>query len=142
VYHLGDLSFHKPPRTIEILRQLNGIIRLIQGNHDRKQTTAGPVVGFLEWIKNYYESKTEDGVKIVMSHYPFMTWNKAHHGALHVHGHSHGNLHDSGTTRVDVGVDTTPDYAPLSYYELMQRFEGRTYDAVDHHAPRVRRGAV
>lgn len=136
VYHLGDFSFHKPGYTIGILQRLNGTIRLVRGNHDKKNVVKGEVAQHFDWIRDYYESRLPDNRKLIMCHYPLLTWNGSHRGNLHVHGHSHGNLHDSGTTRVDVGVDTTEDYAPLSFAELMERFEGREYVVVDHHAPR------
>ena len=135
VYHLGDFSFLRPERTIALLRRLNGTIRLVRGNHDGNNLNA-EVLSQFDWARDLYESRTENGTKIIMCHYPLMTWKGSHRGVLHCHGHSHGNLFDSGTTRVDVGVDTTDDYAPLSYPELMQRFEGRTYQTVDHHVPR------
>ena len=138
VYHLGDFSFRKPADTIAILQRLNGTIRLVRGNHDKKGVLRADVASHFDWVRDLYESKCEDGTTIVMCHYPLMTWNRAHYGSLHCHGHSHGNLPDSGTTRVDVGVDTTADLAPLSFCELMGRFDGRSYQACDHHIERAR----
>ena len=40
VYHLGDFSFGTKLRTKEILGQLNGIHRLIMGNHDRAHSVS------------------------------------------------------------------------------------------------------
>ncbi len=36
VYILGDISWHNSTKTIEILKQLNGNLHLIKGNHDAK----------------------------------------------------------------------------------------------------------
>lgn len=132
VYHLGDLSFARRGRTIEILRQLNGTIRLVRGNHDKNNGVlhAG-VARYFDWTKDYYESKMEDGRRIVMFHYPLMTWNRAHYGHWHIHGHSHGNLPDTGTTRTDVGVDTVGDLAPLAFDDVAARLARRTYRPVD-----------
>lgn len=35
VYHLGDVSLHRPQRTKEILDALNGKIYLLRGNHEK-----------------------------------------------------------------------------------------------------------
>ena len=32
---LGDFSWYNPQKTIEVMRQLNGHIKLVVGNHDR-----------------------------------------------------------------------------------------------------------
>lgn len=135
VYYLGDLYLGKPDKIMNILRRLNGEIRLILGNHDK--WAHGDALSRFSWVKDYYESKTEDGRKIVMCHYPFMTWNGAHRGAWNLHGHSHGTLQDRKLPQMDVGIDTTTDWAPYSYEEICTKMKGRTYKSVDHHQNRV-----
>lgn len=130
VYHLGDFSFHKSGRTIGLLQRLHGRIHLVRGNHDR---ISPEVEALLAWVKDLHEAKLPDGRRLVMCHYPLLTWRGAHRGNLHAHGHSHGSLRPSSTTRVDVGVDTTPDLAPLTFDELMARFAAKQYEPVDHH---------
>ena len=56
VYHLGDLSFHKPARTLEILSLLKGHKHLILGNHDKNNLNAACKNKF-QWVKDYYELK-------------------------------------------------------------------------------------
>lgn len=133
VYHLGDLSFHSSGHTIGLIRRLNGTIRLVRGNHDRVKPE---VAVHLDWVRDLYEPKLPDGRRLVMCHYPMLSWRGSHRGNVHVHGHCHGSLMVHSTSRVDVGVDTTEDYAPLSYDELMARFDGTTYEVVDRHEPR------
>lgn len=128
-------AFSKPGPYLGILSRLNGNICLIKGNHDRLKPE---VRDRFCWVKDYYESKTEDGRKIVMCHYPFLTWNKAHHGAWMLHGHSHGNLRAPETTRMDVGIDTRDDFAPYSFDEIEKIMSKRSYLIVDHHKPRKR----
>ena len=79
------------------------ICRRIIGNHDGKATLALP------WAsQQMYRELTivEDGIKtkLVLFHYPIDSWNRYHHGTLHLHGHTHGNLADK-PGRCDVGVD-------------------------------------
>lgn len=135
VYHLGDFAFLKPEMWFVLVGRLNGTICLISGNHDQRYLKK--VQDCFRWIKPYHESKTDSGKKIVMCHYPLMTWNAAHYGAWMLHGHSHGNLFDSGTTRMDVGVDTHPNYEPYSFEEINERLGSRVYSPVDHHKSRA-----
>ena len=53
---------------------------------------------------------------ITLSHYPLAEWEAGHHGAWHLHGHSHGQHRGPGS-KLDVGVDCH-DYAPVSLDEL------------------------
>jgi len=130
VYHLGDFAFLRPNKIIEIVKRLNGTIRLVRGNHDHFNDD---VKKEFEWVRDYYESKMEDGRKIVMCHFPFLTWHGAHKDWWHLHGHCHNNLQAPETTRFDVGVDGTQDYAPYSYEEIVAIMSKRKYISVDHH---------
>jgi len=138
VYHNGDFSLCKKGRTIEILKQLNGTIRLIRGNHDKKNIKGEIEQHYFDWVKDYYESKTEDGTLIVMSHYAFRVWNKSHYGSINLFGHSHGSLKDLKNRQMDVGVDTHPNYEPYSFYEIMEIMKNRKTKPVDHHGNRNR----
>ena len=132
VYHLGDLAFAKKGRVIELLKRLNGKIRLCMGNHDERVIKSQDIIRRFDWVRHYYESKTEQGTKICMMHYPFATWNKAHYGSWMFHGHSHGNLVDINIPRIDIGVDTHPNFEPYSYEEILERMKDRIYKSVDH----------
>ena len=134
VYHLGDLSFHKPATTLKILAALNGTIRFVAGNHD-KSNINGAVRSRFQWSKTRHVSKCDDGTRIVMDHFPLYVWEGAHKGWLHAHGHCHNQLDPDNQPRTDVGIDTTTDFAPLSYTDLMDRFAGTVYTPVDHHRP-------
>lgn len=71
---LGDVSFGSAEETNQILKELNGRLYLIVGNHDhvlehRKMDTSRFV-----WIKDYAEM-SDDGKKVVLCHYPIMCYN-------------------------------------------------------------------
>ena len=137
VFHVGDFSFGNRKRTEEILDRLHGQIHLVRGNHDR--AIKGALAQRFASVQDYLELKTPDGTKVVMSHYPMVTWNKAHHGSWMLHGHSHGNLLDVGNRRIDVGVDTHTVFAPYSFEEIEARMDGRGFVQVDHHRESLRR---
>jgi calcineurin-like phosphoesterase family protein len=160
IYYIGDFCLANPRRIIAVRKRLNGTIRLIKGNHDKG--IRGEVLACFEWVKDYYESKTEDGKKVVMCHYPFMTWNRSHHGAWCLHGHCHGTLQrpedliakalrkagfgdaadyldrtfTAHPRRIDIGVDNHPNFAPFSFEEIQAIMAERQYVAVDHHGSR------
>lgn len=133
VWHLGDVSFRRPEQTANILARLNGRKNLIRGNHDARMP-AWLAGNYFHDVSDYAEIKGPSDVKIVLSHYPMMTWNKAHHGSWHLHGHSHGSLrHGLEARRIDVGVDAHA-YRPWSMDDIataMARKPG--YEIVDHH---------
>jgi calcineurin-like phosphoesterase family protein len=132
LWHLGDVSFYGSNKTIEILRQLNGIKHLIWGNHDHKRR--GPWTGLFESVQSYTELKI-DGQRIVLCHFPFADWHEAHHGSWHLHGHEHNNMDDDPTlARMDVGADTN-DFRPWSYEQIAERMVGRGGPSVGHHRP-------
>lgn len=130
VWVLGDFSFAKRQRTAAIFGHLHGSKHLIQGNHDPKHVLQLPWAS----IHNLYERKFDVTQRVVMCHYPLLTWNLAHYGAWMLHGHSHGLLAPSTTTRLDVGVDCHPKHRPFSLDEIAAEMSARSYEVVDHHA--------
>ena len=136
VYHLGDIFMLPTPQAIAIRRRLNGRICLIRGNHDK---TADSMKDAFEWIKDYYELKVDDEDapdgkrRIVLCHYAFRVWNKSHHGAWHLYGHSHGSLPDDpNSLSFDVGVDCH-HYMPISYERVKRIMSEKHFVPVDHH---------
>lgn len=57
-------------------------------------------------------------------------------GKVHITGNCHGSLRAPETKRIDVGVDTTPDYAPYGFDEIKRLMDKREYQPVDHHKKR------
>lgn len=137
VYHLGDFAFAKIEKIEYILTQLNGIKHFINGNHDKEiKKNARRLIdgGYVRSIKDY-EEITIEGQFIVLFHYPMVTFNKGHHGAIALHGHCHGSVTAPGK-QVDVGVDATfitgkAEYRPFSFNEIMKFMETRS--KIEHH---------
>lgn len=131
VFHLGDFSFHKPDRTLEILGCLNGIKYLVRGNHDRNNLNTTCLAMFDGGVEHYHEI-TVGSQLIVMSHYAFRSWNGVHHGSWNLHGHSHGSLSPIGK-QLDVGVDVGKLYRPLSYDKIAEDMSTKKFVRTDHH---------
>ena len=133
IYFLGDFSFGRAIETETIWPSLQGQIRFIRGNHDTKLKLPS-YVQELKLIHELHRSKATEGVDAVMCHFPLETWNKMHYNAYMLHGHSHGGLFDNpARRRMDVGVDTRPDFKPWSLDEIHEKLAHRVFVPVDHH---------
>lgn len=110
VYVLGDFCFRDPD---QYLRELNGDVILIFGNHDDTKCRHGKTMfkGVFDILKIKPRNKT-----ILLSHYAMRVWAKSHINSYHLYGHSHGTLPPFGKS-MDVGVDCH-DYAPISLDEV------------------------
>lgn len=141
VFILGDFSFSGTARTMEILDRLNGRLYLVSGNHDRGMSAT--VKDRFEWVKPYHEQKVpyDDGqVRLVMGHFPFLSWHNMHHGSYNLHGHCHDNLSKPMKRQLDVGVDTARRilraYRPWSFTEIHSLLSEEGVEQVDHHDAR------
>ena len=99
VWHLGDVA-RRSGDVAALLERLNGIKHLVRGNNDGPGT--GDAAGWAS-VQDYAEL-TQDGVLLVLCHYPFRSWNAQHRRSINLHGHSHGKLKPM-PRQFDVGVD-------------------------------------
>lgn len=130
VYHLGDFTLHGADVAQDYLSRLNGFLHLVCGNHDRNS-----VKKLTRWdsVRDYAEVKV-DGQRIVLCHYAMRVWNRCHHGALMLHGHSHGNL-KANNQSIDVGVDYW-DFQPVTLNQIIKRLAVMPpFRSEDHHVP-------
>jgi len=127
-YIIGDFAFDDHDKY---LHRMNGTKVLIVGNHDhtkrRKKATGWSEIEHLKRIE-------VDGEYVILCHYAMRTWYKSHRGALHLYGHSHGNL-PGDSQSCDVGVDCW-NFKPVTLAEAklrMATFPQRV--ELDHHKP-------
>ncbi|WP_181706276.1 metallophosphoesterase family protein [Chthonobacter rhizosphaerae] len=120
VWHLGDVVLGRPPGRIDrLLAVLHGDKHLIIGNNDGPETVEA--AGWAS-ARHYHEMEL-DGVRLVLCHYPFRTWNKMGKGWVDLHGHSHGKL-KAVPRQIDVGVDAW-GYRPVTLGEMLAARAGR-----------------
>lgn len=132
IYHLGDVFFCSEERAHRILDQLNGVIHLIYGNHDKLIKRSESLRKRFAKISDYREL-TIDGQSLVLCHYPMITWNKSHHGSWMLHGHSHGSCKYPFEAKIhDAGVDQN-GYFPISFDDVRRIMSKKKFSAVDHH---------
>ncbi len=114
VWHLGDFAYGASAAHCRaVFSRLNGRKHLIRGNHDAGRTTSLP------WYSQHERAEpVVEGRRLVSDHYAQRTWNRIHHGALHLYGHSHGSLPGCGRS-LDVGVDCW-DWRPVRLSEILE----------------------
>lgn len=121
VFMLGDFTMSGKDRARELLWLLKGRKYLIIGNHDQFAKKKFETEGYLEWAKDYKMIKDE-GTKVVLSHFPMVSWECQHHGSIHLYGHIHNSdLHYellSNERMFNVGVDVQ-DFEPKTLNELI-----------------------
>ncbi len=107
LWHLGDWSFGGI-QQVAIFRDRLAVrnVNLLLGNHDHNISKANEQRGWslFNSVQQYAELKF-DGVQLVLMHYPIASWNYMDRGAIHLHGHVHGNIAPM-LGRYDVGVDS------------------------------------
>ena len=115
-FDLGDMFWKV--KDAEISRIIKGIkakekYKLI-GNHDSYNLwkPGSPINNMFNVVADILEINVQyqgEPYKLVLSHYPLVSWNGKARGSLDIHGHTHGNIDNfnSGSTdlRVDIGWD-------------------------------------
>lgn len=122
VYIIGDFIFGDEEVALSILNRLNGQKFMIKGNHDSFLKYENVIKKF-QWIKDYYKLKLDDK-EIILCHYPFEVWDKAHYGSLNIFGHVHSQRSQNHVMRkprdnqYNAGVDIN-NFEPVTLEELI-----------------------
>jgi calcineurin-like phosphoesterase family protein len=139
-YYMGDvgLGYKKSEmsRIEELLWRLNGNKFYIKGNHDHKEH-----IRIYERTGTYLGEQKRiviDTVEIILNHFPLRTWDKSHHGSLHLYGHHHGAIdHTPWGRSMDVGIMRN-NYYPFAWEYIAKELLSRDimYVKGDHHKNR------
>jgi calcineurin-like phosphoesterase family protein len=123
VYIVGDLAYRSPESAAKYLEQMRGIKHLIIGNHDKSWIKQVQLSSYFESVETMQEIK-DSGRKVVLSHYPMMTWPG--HESYMVYGHIHANknaaywpLLKTMTHALNACVEVN-GYQPATLNELME----------------------
>lgn len=96
VYILGDISFRgKNEDLISFVSRLKGQKILVKGNHDdvsdyRYKQLFKEVVDY----KEIQDNVLGRSYRVVLSHYPILSWNNMSHGSILLYGHTHKSKED------------------------------------------------
>lgn len=141
-YHMGDFIFSRKKEEIkQVISSLNGNHYFLRGNHDDWHRSiiqelvsemAGKIIGFGPYLEINHNK-----IKVVLCHYPFVVFNKSHHGSINFYGHCHSNMEEKYNRgkQMDVGVDNIfklkGEYRPISIDEGFELVKDR--GPKDHH---------
>ena len=142
LYLLGDVAFADARKTRSIMEQIVcQNIFLIPGNHDSDEiinltrSDGSPMWKAVSPLMDI----VDNGRRLVLCHYKFEVFNKAHYEqpktAYQFYGHSHGNL-PGNNQQIDVGVDCW-DFKPITLKQAEARMKTLPpYQMNDHHVRR------
>lgn len=136
LYILGDIALGSVKIACEYLAQINCRVKIVPGNHDgEKALRRYAQLENIEILPALYE-KNLAGVNIVMCHFPMVSWNRSHHGAWHLFGHTHGSYVGLGRS-IDVGWDSYYNIfgepGIFSLVGLKGIMDAREFRQVSHH---------
>lgn len=136
VFHLGDFAYGNSQFIANIIKQLNGNIILIKGNHDLKNMNPTLYNIFSDVV--YQARILIDKQTVYLNHFPFLCFD---HGDINLYkdnysiqlfGHVHsGPLTSSKDvsrlnilfpTQYDVGVDNN-NYTPISWADVKNKIK-------------------
>jgi calcineurin-like phosphoesterase family protein len=119
---VGDFAFggaqSRPDVLASLFSRIPGRKHLVKGNHDIGSKSASVLGLGWESVHDIAEIRDE-GRRLVLCHYPMITWNGARKGALQLFGHVHQNWPGSRNS-VNVGVDHW-DFRPTRVAEIERR---------------------
>lgn len=137
VFHLGDFCYKGGgfPTIQHLKGLLHGQTILIRGNHDPDTRKSQNLQKLQQLFDSVYEQLEimVDGQRIIMNHYPLLTWPHAfgQHPAWQLFGHVHLRKGITGSdaftveqccrpTQYEVGVDLN-GFRPISFHRLKER---------------------
>lgn len=94
VYVLGDFAW-KNIEGLEVLSQLVGKKYFILGNHDK---LTNEMRAYFGWVKDI-ATVEDNGVQVVLCHYPVAHWRNQYRGAVHLYGHIHNTKDNTAFDR-------------------------------------------
>lgn len=125
--HLGDWSFGGIERVTEFRERINcKNIVLMLGNHDHHIQKEKQLQKLFTHVAHYEEmgiTRNQGKKKLVLCHYPIISWNGMREGTFMLHGHQHlkgdSRFCDRGNRRMDIGLCGSPDFRPYHFEELV-----------------------
>jgi calcineurin-like phosphoesterase family protein len=138
--HLGDWSFGGFEQISEFYNRLVcKNIHLILGNHDTHIEKNRDNIQDLFLSVSHYNTLEMGDYKFILCHYPISSWDGLNKGYIHLHGHVHlpPNRRFGVGKRMDVGMDSHPEFRPYNIIReivpLMKNRPIKSEMGDDHH---------
>ncbi|MGU3538063.1 metallophosphoesterase [Methylobacterium sp. A54F] len=121
VWHLGDFAADATrEHCAAVFSRLNGIKRLVRGNHDTNRVLELPwAAPPVETARVTVEDDSGQPWRLFLSHYPHRSWPGFWRETRHLYGHTHACLPDTSRS-CDVGADAC-DYRPIDLFAALRR---------------------
>jgi calcineurin-like phosphoesterase family protein len=120
VWHLGDFAAHASRAyCAEVFARLNGIKRLVVGNHDTRRVTELPWAEVAPTARTTLVGPDGEERRLYLAHYAHRAWPGLWRGTRHLYGHTHASLPDTQRS-CDVGVDAWAD-RPVALPAILAR---------------------
>lgn len=113
-YILGDITMEK--NNYEILNRLNGLKKIVLGNHDKPSHSA-ELLKYVNSVAGMINYKDKDLGKIILTHCPIHPQELEYRFKYNIHGHVHKNSIDD-KRYINVCMEMI-DYAPKLLKELI-----------------------
>ena len=129
VYIVGDLFYGGRGaagvnEAVDTVKQLNGILHLIAGNHDipyLKKTDYHYLFADVDQLRYL----SHEGKTIFLCHYPLAEWSGYFRGSWHIYGHIHNQKSEAYKhmqtleNALNAGVDIC-NFSPVTFNELIE----------------------
>lgn len=151
LWFLGDFCMGNLDKVKSFFKRFHThyTINFISGNHDKEIVRNYKDLIYLGCFSSFYNSYVEvniEGVKLTLCHYSMEIFNKAHHGAFHLFGHSHNGLAENpGRRSFDCGVDCSDPsvgwerFTPISWEQVKRKMARKAWVPIDHHDSGVKK---
>jgi calcineurin-like phosphoesterase family protein len=119
VWIIGDLTMEKS--SYEILDRLNGIKKVVLGNHDKSQHLR-KLLNHVNQISGYSKTSYRDK-EIAISHIPVVQKELAYRFDYNLHGHTHEHLVTKTPDKYSI-LDHTPELIDPRYINVCPEIIG------------------
>ena len=115
LFDLGDLFWKTEPGIMKkIISEANPFkFYKLMGNHDKESLYYQPDINRLfadvQDLMEIYVDHLGKTYKLVLSHYPLVSWMDKPRGSFDIHGHTHGNIDDFNNNSPDLRIDISWD---------------------------------
>jgi calcineurin-like phosphoesterase family protein len=130
LFHMGDWSFGGIENITEFRYQIKcKNIHFIIGNHDHHiESNKEGIRRYFSSVNSYLEVTIKNNIneaktatmKLILCHYPIVSWNNMRKGSYMLHGHQHlkGEQRFGNGKRLDIGMCGHPEFRPYSLSEI------------------------